>query len=79
MKTSALAGEVRKRLERITALLSNSAPPDLVLNRHCGACEFRHRCREIAVERRLAARRFLSAFIEMDLLVCAQTRVPAAS
>jgi predicted RecB family nuclease len=50
VKTSALAGEVRKRLDKITALLSNSTPPDLVLNRHCAECEFQARCRKIAIE-----------------------------
>ena len=42
-KTAALAGEVRKRLEKITTLLSNPTPPDLVLNRHCAECEFQAR------------------------------------
>ena len=51
VKTSALAGEVRKRFEQIAALLSNPAPPDLVLNRHCPECEFQARCRKIAVEK----------------------------
>jgi predicted RecB family nuclease len=51
VKTSALTGEVRKRLEKIAALLSSSAPPDLVLNRHCAECEFQMRCRKIAVEK----------------------------
>jgi len=81
VKTSALAGEVRKRLEKIAVLLSSPAnarsadslvreceadvtqtgglgsprscpaPPDLVLNRHCAECEFRDRCRKIAVEK----------------------------
>ncbi|MEQ1850918.1 MAG: TM0106 family RecB-like putative nuclease [Chthoniobacteraceae bacterium] len=51
VKTSALAGEVRKRLENIAALLANPVPPDLVLNRHCGECEFQARCRRIAVEK----------------------------
>ena len=51
VKTSALAGEVRKRLEKIAALLSSSAPPDLVLNRHCGECEFQDRCRQKAIEK----------------------------
>jgi predicted RecB family nuclease len=51
VKTSALAGEVRKRLGKIAALLANPAPPDLVLNRHCGECEFQARCRKIAVEK----------------------------
>ncbi|MBI4661562.1 MAG: TM0106 family RecB-like putative nuclease [Verrucomicrobia bacterium] len=51
VKTSALAGEVRKRLEKITALLSSPTPPDLVLNRHCAECEFQARCRKIALEK----------------------------
>ena len=51
VKTSALAGEVRKRLEKIAALLANPTPRDLVLNRHCAECEFQARCRKIAVEK----------------------------
>jgi predicted RecB family nuclease len=51
VKTSALAGEVRKRLEQITSLFARATPPDLVLNRHCAECEFQTRCRKIAVEK----------------------------
>ena len=51
VKTSAMAGQVRKRLGKISALLSNPAPPDLVLIRHCAECEFQARCRKIAVEK----------------------------
>ena len=51
VKTAALVGEVRKRVEKITALLSNPEPPDLVLNRHCTECEYQARCRKIAVEK----------------------------
>jgi predicted RecB family nuclease len=51
VKTSALTGEVRKRLERIATLLSNPEPPDLVLNPHCPECEFQARCRQKAVEK----------------------------
>ncbi len=50
VKTSPLAGEVRKRIETIAALLSNPVPPDLVLNRHCAECEFQARCRQKAIE-----------------------------
>jgi predicted RecB family nuclease len=50
VKTASLFGEVRKRLDGIAALLSISAPPDLVLNRHCPECEFRDRCRQKAIE-----------------------------
>lgn len=49
-KTSALTGEVRKRIEKLTALLSSPSPPELVLNRHCVECEFRARCRQEAKE-----------------------------
>jgi predicted RecB family nuclease len=47
---SALAGEVRGRIGKITSLLSSASPPDLVLNRHCAECEFRSRCRQRAEE-----------------------------
>ena len=45
VKTLALAGEVRKRIEGITTLLAGESQPDLVLNEHCGQCEFQTRCR----------------------------------
>ena len=51
VKTAALAGEVRKRLEKIAALLSSPAPPDLVLNRHCAECEFQASCQQKALEK----------------------------
>ena len=51
VKTSALAGEVRKRLDKLAALLASPAPPALVLNRHCAECEFQARCRKLAVEK----------------------------
>ena len=39
-RPSAPAGGVRKSLGKMAMpLLSNSGPPDLVLNRHCGECE----------------------------------------
>ena len=51
VKTPSLAGEVRKRIKDITALLADNSPPDLVLNRHCGQCEFQARCRTQATEK----------------------------
>lgn len=48
VKTSTLASEVQKQMEKISALLSNPVPPDLVLNRHCVECEFQTRCRQKA-------------------------------
>jgi predicted RecB family nuclease len=50
VKTAAFSGEVRKRIERIAALLASPTPPDLVLNRHCSECEFQNRCRQKAIE-----------------------------
>lgn len=50
-RTAAMAGEVRKRLKQIVALISNPAPPDLVLNRHCAECEFQTRCRQKAIDK----------------------------
>ena len=50
VKTSSLAGEVRKEVEKIAALLSSPTPPNLVLNRHCAECEFQARCRQKAIE-----------------------------
>jgi predicted RecB family nuclease len=44
VKIPAFAGEVRKRIKQVTALLAGNSPPDLVLNRHCGQCEFKTRC-----------------------------------
>ena len=51
VKTSLLGGHVRKVVETITAILSNTSSPDLILNRHCPECEFRDRCRQKAVEK----------------------------
>jgi len=50
VKMAALAGETRKCVERIATLLSRPTPPELVLNRHCGECEFQTRCRRKAIE-----------------------------
>jgi len=51
VKTSALAGEVRKLTDKIGTLLASPSPPDLVLNRHCAECEFQNRCRPKAIEK----------------------------
>ena len=40
VKTSSLISEVRMRTKSCAALVANTSPPDLVLNRHCGQCEF---------------------------------------
>src|SRR6266849_3053780 len=51
VKIPAFASEVRKRIKEITALLAGNSPPDLVLNRHCGQCEFKTRCSTQAMEK----------------------------
>jgi predicted RecB family nuclease len=51
VKTHALASEVRKLIKDITTLLADNTPPDLVLNRHCGQCEFQARCRKQATDK----------------------------
>jgi predicted RecB family nuclease len=50
VKIAARVREVRKRIEKIAALLSSRSQPDLVLNRHCAECEFKVRCRQKAIE-----------------------------
>jgi len=50
VKAGSLVSEVRKRIEKIRALVSTSSPPDLILNRHCTVCEFQSRCRQKAIE-----------------------------
>src|SRR5207244_554611 len=51
VKTSSLISEVRMRIKSSAALLANTSPPDLVLNRHCGQCEFQGRCHKQAREK----------------------------
>jgi predicted RecB family nuclease len=48
VKTSSLISEVRMRTKSCAALVANTSPPDLVLNRHCGQCEFQSRCHKQA-------------------------------
>jgi predicted RecB family nuclease len=48
--TAGLLAEVRKLGEKLAELTTSGSAPDLVLNRHCGECEFRDRCRKKAVE-----------------------------
>ena len=51
VKLSSLVSTVRKGIAGLTALLAHNSPPDLVLNRHCGQCEFQARCRTQASEK----------------------------
>jgi predicted RecB family nuclease len=51
VKLSSLVSTVRKEVAGLVALLANDSPPELVLNRHCGQCEFQSRCRTRATEK----------------------------
>ena len=51
VKIPTFTREVRKRIKEITALLARNSSPNLVLNRHCGQCEFQTRCRTQAREK----------------------------
>ena len=50
VKIATLVGEVRKRIDKIAVLLTSSAPPELILNRHCAECEFQTRCHKEAIQ-----------------------------
>jgi len=51
VKTAELKNDVRKIINKISALLSDSSPPELTLNKHCSECEFQERCYKIASEK----------------------------
>lgn len=51
VKVAPLVGTVEQLTEKVAALVSGDLPPDLVLNRHCGECEFQTRCRQKATEK----------------------------
>jgi predicted RecB family nuclease len=51
VKVASLLGTVRKLTGKMSALLAGGSPPDLILNRHCGECEFRDGCRQRALEK----------------------------
>jgi len=51
VKISALVGEVRKVVGKISSLLTGNAPPDIILNCHCPECNYQKRCREKAIEK----------------------------
>jgi predicted RecB family nuclease len=51
VKVASLLGTVRKLTGKMSAMLAGGSPPDLILNRHCGECEFRDGCRQKALEK----------------------------
>ncbi len=48
---SELIGKAKAVVGKITAQQANASPPPLILNKHCTECEFKTRCRQIAVEK----------------------------
>jgi predicted RecB family nuclease len=46
-----LAGSVGETVRQLRDLTGAKEPPPLTLNKHCGECEFRRRCRAAAVEK----------------------------
>jgi predicted RecB family nuclease len=50
VKVSTLVSEVRRRIAKMAVLLASSAPPELILNRHCAECEFKTRCHNEATQ-----------------------------
>jgi predicted RecB family nuclease len=51
VKLASLVNMVRTEITGLTALLADTSPPDLMLNRHCPQCEFQARCRKQATEK----------------------------
>jgi predicted RecB family nuclease len=51
VKANPLSRVVHHTVGKVAALLSGTAPPDLILNRHCAECGFQSRCRKIAVQK----------------------------
>jgi predicted RecB family nuclease len=51
IKLTPLIVDVRKTIGKVTALISNTDPPKLALNRHCPECEFQDRCSKQASEK----------------------------
>jgi predicted RecB family nuclease len=51
VKANSLSRVVHNTIGKVAALLSATAPPDLILNRHCPECVFQSRCKKIAVEK----------------------------
>ena len=46
-----LQPETQKAIKELSALVSATDPPELILNRHCAECEFQSRCHQKAVEK----------------------------
>ena len=50
VKLNGLIEITRTAIEKISSLMADSSPPDLVLNKNCSVCEFDTFCRKIALD-----------------------------
>ncbi len=51
VQLAGLMKTARSVVKKIAAQQAGGTPPQLILNKHCAECEFRERCRRIAVEK----------------------------
>lgn len=51
LRLASLLERVRKVTAKMSGLLAGGSPPDLILNQHCGECEFRDGCCQKALEK----------------------------
>jgi predicted RecB family nuclease len=51
VQLAGLMKTARSVVKRITTQQVGGTPPPLILNKHCGECEFQPRCRRVAVEK----------------------------
>ncbi len=51
VKLPDLMEKAKAIIGKMSAKQASAAPPPLILNRHCTECEFKTRCRQIAVEK----------------------------
>ena len=51
VKANSLSRVVHSTIGKVAALLSATAAPELILNRHCSECVFQSRCRKMAIEK----------------------------
>ena len=51
VKVASVLETVRKLTAKMSATLAAGSSPDLILNRHCGECEYQSRCRGKAIEK----------------------------
>ncbi len=51
LKISNLVPELQEHIVKVSTLLADSSPPDVILISHCAECEFQTRCRQKAADK----------------------------